>query len=1648
MKMTYAGRILLLLVSMLIRVCPDANAQLSYAGYFKTRDGLPDVCEKLMHKAPLTVAFLGGSITYNPGWRQMVCKYLEDRWPGTRFRYIAAGIPSLGSLPHAFRLQQDVLDSGRVDLMFVEAAVNDRANGADSLTQVRALEGIVRHARRNNPEMDIVLMSFADPAKLEDYKTGKMPMEVHNHELVARHYALPSIDLAREVSDRIHAGEFSWEHDFKDVHPSPFGQRLYFETMRKMLDSIFKKAGRADGPARRQELPEPLDPDCFDNGSYLPVSAAKPRKGFRITERWRPSDSADVRDGFVNVPVLEATAPGAELLLPFAGTAVGMAVVSGPDAGIVEYSIDGGSFQSMDLYTKWSGQLHLPWYRLFAGSLSNGRHVLRIRIANSRDSHSKGTACRIVHFLVNRPVERLLVHQGVKYFISPKGDDRHTGTAAAPFRSISRAAAIAEPGDTIIVDDGIYRERVMPAHGGEEGRPIVYMAAHKHGAVVKGSDIWTPVWSGIGNGIYRAAVDTTLFTDGGYVDGGNPLRIAYSWNRPPYPYKKVSWTLGQIFLDGMPLKEVSSKNELRDRDSAWWYNNVAGSIEVHLENSAPAGRQVEITTRRGVFRPRQTGLGYIEVRGFVFEHCANQFPYRFWDKKYAANMQSGMVGTRGGHHWMITDNIIRYAKSIGLTIGASSFDNEIPSSTGRQDDCGYDVVTGNVFYANGSDAIMGLGHTGVNISGNIFVENNRLKNTTYEDGCIKTHFARDLLIEKNWFVNNETKGVWLDNTWTNCRITGNVFADNRGYDVFFELDNNTFTTPSMADHNIFLGGREGLIVAPEFEQATANAWDPWSCGIYSHDADGIIITHNLFAKEGYGIYSRDIPGRRGTASYRKVYGNIFAGKGMTSVSCPVEFPPYIVENHFYDNVYPTGPYPFVLHGYFGDPRPFPGALEKIQRLWKEHAGVGTDTSLHDWGPPGRPWGYSLTMDQWQRITGYDQDSRQMDIDCIPGLDKGQLMMNVPEDVPPDIGPVTGIMKGHNVLDLHLPDDRWFREYLQREYGSQTGERISGSRAWHIAVTGDDGNDGTAGHPFRTISKGAEAARPGDTVLVHAGVYRERVAPPRGGEAGKPITYMAAPGEKVYVRGSDVWKPDWKDVDGVHGVYAAGLGDVHFDNFNPYQTEISMFELMAGSSFYKRALNHQHDAANNTSRDIKVHATEKYTLGQVFVNGKMLTEMLNRKEVLHKKGSWAYIKEERSLVVNFPEGVSPGKALVELTTRNRIFAPHLRGLGYIRVKGFVFEHCANDAICLPHMVKDHPELATGQQGAVSTRSGHHWVIENNVIRLTKTVGMDVGSESTGPTIKDYEAVSYPAPPRGTEGFHLIKNNTVSGNGIAGIVGIVLRNTRILDNTVERNNLLLYTGQQHAGIKVLLCDHCEVSGNLVRDNECFGIWLDNQVDHAIVRDNVVLNNTRAGIFYEIGKGPALIEHNVVGNTRRDIRFPFGPGILLSDARGVTVRDNTLFHNDDVGLRIRLIPGRKSSFPTRSGFTEARDIVIARNRFYENAGGLIEMPYKGSLAGDIRIDSNSFSGKDVFCLSASGEAEAIAGKDDEGQKEKMRMEYRKLFRKDAVVTDSSKSGFRWSMGLPLAEWRIMTGEDGSSELRTEALPEDIETLSNLKK
>lgn len=371
------------------------------AAYHEVRSGLYNSFDKFVREKKGRVAFMGGSITEHGAWREMVCQYLKERFPETTFDFINAGISSTGSTPGAFRMQKDVLSKGSIDLFFEEAAVNDPTNGFGPTAQLRGMEGIIRQALVSNPMMDIVLLHFVDPSKIDDYNNGRTPEVIRQHEKVAQHYGVNSLHLAKEVADRIRAGEFNWKDDFKDLHPSPFGHQVYFRSIKTFLAHSFSTAE----DHRRKPvaaMPALLDKYSYSGGVYLPVSAARFSEGWQMIPDWTPEDGTGTRPQYVHVPALVGSKPGSPIRLSFSGRAIGICVVSGPDAGVIEYSIDGKRFKRADLFTKWSGGLHLPWYIVLDDELRNKAHELVLRISNEKADNSKGNACRILHFLVNK----------------------------------------------------------------------------------------------------------------------------------------------------------------------------------------------------------------------------------------------------------------------------------------------------------------------------------------------------------------------------------------------------------------------------------------------------------------------------------------------------------------------------------------------------------------------------------------------------------------------------------------------------------------------------------------------------------------------------------------------------------------------------------------------------------------------------------------------------------------------------------------------------------------------------------------------------------------------------------------------------------------------------------------------------------------------------------------------------------------------------------------------------------------------------------------------------------------------------------------------------------------------------------------------
>ena len=215
------------------------------------RTGLPNLRAKLAARAPVTVAFLGGSITKNAGeggFVNEIAAWIAAQAEGVHVETINAGIGNTGSDLGAQRIDADVL-AHKPDVVFVEFAVNDgdRECTAD-------MEQIVRKTRLANPQTDIVFLYAVMDWTLPRLESGRFPRSVIRHEKVAAHYGIPTIALGYEAARKIRVGEWTWKDFSNDAcHPTADGYASYNRDLAAALPLLLAVKNPEQSP-----LPPPL----------------------------------------------------------------------------------------------------------------------------------------------------------------------------------------------------------------------------------------------------------------------------------------------------------------------------------------------------------------------------------------------------------------------------------------------------------------------------------------------------------------------------------------------------------------------------------------------------------------------------------------------------------------------------------------------------------------------------------------------------------------------------------------------------------------------------------------------------------------------------------------------------------------------------------------------------------------------------------------------------------------------------------------------------------------------------------------------------------------------------------------------------------------------------------------------------------------------------------------------------------------------------------------------------------------------------------------------------------------------------------------------------------------------------------------------
>lgn len=573
---------------------------------------------------------------------------------------------------------------------------------------------------------------------------------------------------------------------------------------------------------------------------------------------------------------------------------------------------------------------------------------------------------------------------------APSADDAGPGDQQRPFRTIGKAAEVLEPGERVVIASGIYRECVRPARGGTGPTQMIsYEAAPGAKVYIRGSEILSDGWretalppgpGGQNNAgapgvrIWRHDLAGALFPD-----AYNPFALAsmmgsWGWldgtrvDLGPYLRRR-----GLVFVDGKPLEPMEQLRELAMPDlppvpdftrppapqngmpprrrggpimqeiggspaARFWTDHSGTAIYMRLPSGTPADHGIEITTRQHAFVPARSGLGFIRVKGLVFQHVGNAYPFP----------QFGMVSLAGGDHWILEDNVLEWANGLGLSIGNDGHSAGAPRPGTSI------VLRRNAIRFCGVAGIGGMGNS------NTLIEDNLIEwcgwadaERGWEAAGTKFHRASNMLFRRNVIRHiRHGNAAWWDVDNVNCRVTQNVFADIQTVSaaVHFEMT----AGQNAIDNNVIWGVRNA-------EPGTPGQRGCAGSGIFENATSNLIVTHNLIGEcDNAGIFTIVRPDRgRPAAEGNQVTGNIF-------VRCKAGIVFLSANNSADGNVY------------VNMPTAFQGLLA---------AGSGATSDPDAW----RHIQYS-DLESWRAAYGWDRNSSIVNAEI--DFDPGTLQLNI------------------------------------------------------------------------------------------------------------------------------------------------------------------------------------------------------------------------------------------------------------------------------------------------------------------------------------------------------------------------------------------------------------------------------------------------------------------------------------------------------------------------------------------------------------------------------------------------------------------------------------------------------------------------------
>jgi alpha-N-arabinofuranosidase len=485
-----------------------------------------------------------------------------------------------------------------------------------------------------------------------------------------------------------------------------------------------------------------------------------------------------------------------------------------------------------------------------------------------------------------------------EFHVSKRGKDGNDGSASKPFKTISAAAQLAQPGDIVTVHEGVYRERVNPPRGGEsDSKRIAYQAAPGEKVEIKGSEL-AKNWEKCEGDAWKTVIPNAFFGD------LNPFveLIHGDWFDP----KGREHHTGAVYLNGDWLTEAASLEEVLKPAGAsplWFGKADKDNTEIwaQFKGINPNDQLVEINVRRAVFYPDKPGRNYITVRGFIMSQAATQ-----WAPPTAE--QTAIIGTNWSKGWVIENNDISHSTCCGVSLGkhGDEFDNTsadtaegyvktidraIQHGWSKENIGGHVVRNNTISFCEQTGVVGSLGAVFSSITGNTIHDIHvRQLFSGAEMAGIKLHAAIDVEISGN-LIYRTCRGIWLDWMAQGAHVGSNLLHDNIDEDLFVEVDHGPF----LVENNIFLSQTTLLSVSQG--------------GAYVHNLmAGKINNHHFDNRQTpfHKAHSTEIAGMHDNpCGDDRYYNNIFVERADLRAYDDAQLPVFMEGNVFLNGAVPS-----------------------------------------------------------------------------------------------------------------------------------------------------------------------------------------------------------------------------------------------------------------------------------------------------------------------------------------------------------------------------------------------------------------------------------------------------------------------------------------------------------------------------------------------------------------------------------------------------------------------------------------------------------------------------------------------------------------------------------------------------------------------